>query len=176
MSAKPTRSTLDLFLLALIRDGVNTLYAIRQQAQISVGAAQPALRRLAKQRLIKANAGGSRGKQEHALTPAGRKVIAAEWRRLAAFAPQKPYADTESLLRLVAMAESPSDATVKALIDRAMADRQRRAAVEADRRGSSGSVAQRYRSLLQAFEQARLAAEAKELARLKGPIPPGKRK
>lgn len=167
MPAKPTRSTLDLFLLALIREGVNTLYDIREQAGVSVGAAQPALRRLSKQRLIKASADGSRGKQEHVLTPAGRKVLAGEWRRLMAYAPQKPFADTESLLRLIAMAGNRSGPAVMALLDRIIAERKRRGAVPPDSPGGSTAVAKRYRGLLHAFEKARLAAEAEQFARLK---------
>jgi DNA-binding PadR family transcriptional regulator len=72
-----TVRSLDLFILALILQGVNVPYAIQLRAGLSVGSTLPAIRRLLKRRLVKEEeqAQGGRKRREFTLTDAGRKEL-----------------------------------------------------------------------------------------------------
>jgi DNA-binding PadR family transcriptional regulator len=69
--------SLDLFILALIQQGLNVPYAIQLRAGLSVGSTLPAFRRLLKTRLVKEEepGPGGRRRREFSLTAAGRKKL-----------------------------------------------------------------------------------------------------
>jgi DNA-binding PadR family transcriptional regulator len=69
--------SLDLFILALIQQGLNIPYAIQLQAGLSVGSTLPALRRLLKTGLVKEEEPGQGGRRrrEFTLTAAGKKRL-----------------------------------------------------------------------------------------------------
>ncbi len=99
-----TRSSFELFILALLGTGVDTTYRLREQAGVSVGAAVPALGRLGKQGLIRRQIVGTRGKTRFTLTSAGRKALDGAFAELLTKYSSEPPSDMESLLRLVALA------------------------------------------------------------------------
>ncbi len=93
-------TTLDLFVLMLIRDGVSTPYDMQVRANISTGATLPSIRRLLSNGLIKEAKKGPRGRREFSLTPSGRREVQSVARSLDTEAP----GDLESVLRLACMA------------------------------------------------------------------------
>jgi hypothetical protein len=72
---KRHRADLDLFILALIGDGVSTPYALQREAGISQGASVPVLRRLSAARWIRHKTAGPRGRTDYSLTAAGKKAV-----------------------------------------------------------------------------------------------------
>ena len=79
---KRKRRDLDLFVLALIDDGVSTPYQLQQSAGLSPGATIPALRRLLLADLVLKSKPGIRGRTEHRITAAGRRCLKSGWREL----------------------------------------------------------------------------------------------
>jgi DNA-binding PadR family transcriptional regulator len=69
--------SLDLFILALIQQGLNVPYAIQLQAGLSVGSTLPAFRRLLETELVKEEEQeqGGRRRREFTLTAAGKKKL-----------------------------------------------------------------------------------------------------
>lgn len=100
-----TLTNLDLFLLALLDSGINTVYQLLAKANISPGASNPSLKRLESRSLVIRGAStGSRSRQEFRLTAAGRKQLKSGLRAALAKAETDPPADLESVARLVALA------------------------------------------------------------------------
>jgi len=96
---------LDLFLLALIAEKIDTPYRWQRQAAVSTGASLPSIRRLASLGLVREAEPGPRGRRRFNLTRAGR----IELNKIAEYveaALQKDLLDMESLLRLVSMAHA----------------------------------------------------------------------
>lgn len=91
--------SLDLFLLMLLRDGVNTPYTWSSRAGISLGASLPAVRRLIGRGLIREIAKGPRGRREFALTRLGENELK-NVRAHLEDALREPPRDVESILRL----------------------------------------------------------------------------
>ena len=69
------KSSLELFLLALIDSGLSTPYEFHSQAGISVGASLPALRSLLRQRLVSRGRAGNRRRMAYSLTGPGRAAL-----------------------------------------------------------------------------------------------------
>ena len=69
------RTDLDLFVLALIADGVATPYELQKSAGLSQGATIPALQRLLEAGLIEQAMPGTRRRTEHRVTRNGRKFL-----------------------------------------------------------------------------------------------------
>ena len=69
------REDLDLFLLALISQGIDTPYRMQSLAGISQGTSLQAMKRLLKQDLIRSSTEGSRGRKTWSLTRAGRSRL-----------------------------------------------------------------------------------------------------
>ena len=69
--------SLDLFILALIQQGLNVPYGIQLRAGLSVGSTLPAFRRLLKTGLVKEEEPGQGGRRrrEFTLTAAGKKKL-----------------------------------------------------------------------------------------------------
>jgi hypothetical protein len=90
------KDDLDLFLLALIREGITTPYRMQTTAGISQGASLQSLKRLALGRLIGVSEEGPRRKTECQLTSAGKRWLDAGCARLAE---SEPVGDLDSVLR-----------------------------------------------------------------------------
>ena len=97
--AKP----LDLFLLALITEGLATPYGWQTKARISLGASLPAVRRLIADGLIAEQDAGPRGRREFTLTRAGRRELS-NLGLLLQDALEEPITDVDSILRLACLA------------------------------------------------------------------------
>src|ERR1700757_602077 len=74
-SDRRTREDLDLFLLALIREGIDTPYGMQSRAGISQGTSLQAIKRLAERGLVRSSAEGSRRRKAWSLTRAGRNRL-----------------------------------------------------------------------------------------------------
>jgi DNA-binding PadR family transcriptional regulator len=71
-------SVLDLYILAMIEQGFETPYALHRNAKISLGASNPALKRLRKARLIVMEAestSSNRPRHHYLLTSAGKRAL-----------------------------------------------------------------------------------------------------
>jgi DNA-binding PadR family transcriptional regulator len=101
ISDKRSRRDLDLFLLALLRQDVNTPYRLVATARLSPGATIPALRRLEKAGLARRGRAGARGRAEYVITVAGRRHLESEWRSLL---DPTASADIEAIFRTATLA------------------------------------------------------------------------
>ncbi len=79
---KRRRTDLDLFVLALIADGISTPYALQKSAGLSQGATVPALRRLLQEGFVEQTEPGVRGRADHRITREGRKILKTGWSEL----------------------------------------------------------------------------------------------
>ena len=68
-------TSLDLYILMLLKRGINTPYSLRTRGGISLGASLPAIRRLLDRHLVKEIAGGTRGKREFQPTKMGEREL-----------------------------------------------------------------------------------------------------
>jgi len=98
---KRRKTDLDLFLLALVNNGVCTPYALQMSAGLSPGATIPVLQRLAEAGLVGQGKPGSRGRTEHRVTPAGKKLLKTGWKSLIE---DGPSGDLDSDLRVALLA------------------------------------------------------------------------
>ena len=160
--AKTSLTSLELFLLELIKEGANTPYLLKEKAGVSVGAALPALNRLADRGLIRRGTASARNRQEYELTAAGRKASTLALEELLEAAIGTPPSDTDSLLRVIALAlaEHKKKDAVE-ILSRAV---QARASLARARTGKTlytenGDLATLYRALAGAWDLARLRAE-----------------
>jgi DNA-binding PadR family transcriptional regulator len=90
------RSTLELLLLTLVRDGIGTPYELKTRADISLGSAVPALARLEKDGLLKTSAPRSRRSRRFEITTKGRRVLKQDWAEHL----RSATTDVESVLRI----------------------------------------------------------------------------
>ncbi|MFY9645054.1 MAG: hypothetical protein WAK29_07735 [Terriglobales bacterium] len=168
--SKPTISLLDIFILFLVRDGIGTLYRLKHEAGISIGAASPSLHRLEKKFITRYGTGskakdtvGVRGKRQYMLSLFAYEVFKSDWLRVLE---ENLPTDTESVARLVAIAESENRSEVaKKALTNAIGTRRKRARLAVTVAGRS-KIATRYRSILQACETARFKAEAATLGKI----------
>jgi DNA-binding PadR family transcriptional regulator len=80
---KRRRKDLDLFVLALVDEGLATTpYRMQVDAGLSLGATIPALRRLQKERLVIASKAGPRGRVEFRSTPTAAQKLRQGWKLL----------------------------------------------------------------------------------------------
>jgi DNA-binding PadR family transcriptional regulator len=159
-----TREDLDLFLLALIREGVTTPYRMQTAAGISQGASLQSLKRLALRRLIGVSEEGPRRRTEFQLTTAGRRWLDAG---CAALAESESAGDLDSVLRkALLIAFSQKDGKKAAQFLRAAA-KSRRAAEggTSDPDPESPEIAQLYSRFRQNRADAVVHAEAGILER-----------
>lgn len=98
---KRRKTDLDLFVLALVDGGVSTPYALQMSAGLSPGASIPALQRLTEAGLVRQGKPGSRGRTEHRVTPAGKKLLKTGWRSLIE---EGPSGDLDADLRVALLA------------------------------------------------------------------------
>ena len=98
---KRRRIDLDLFVLALIDSGVSTPYELQKAAGLSQGATIPALQRLLGARLVRQGKPGARGRTDHQVTGAGKKLLRDGW---LALIEAGPSGDLDSDLRVALLA------------------------------------------------------------------------
>jgi hypothetical protein len=98
---KRHRSDLDLFVLALIDSGVSTPYEFQKAAGLSQGATIPALQRLLDARLVRQGRPGARGRIDHQVTAAGKKLLKDGWLSLIE---AEPSGDIDADLRVALLA------------------------------------------------------------------------
>ena len=91
-----TKEDLDLFLLALIREGIATAYQMQRAAGISQGASLQALKRLVERKLVRVCEEGPRRRTEFQLTRAGEKWLVSN---TAALGEAELGGDLDSVLR-----------------------------------------------------------------------------
>jgi DNA-binding PadR family transcriptional regulator len=157
------RSSLEVFILALISQGLTTTYVLQSEAGLSLGATVPALNRMAKTKLVSMKIEGRR--HEFALTKAGEKALR-DWRPPSG----RASTDFDDVLRTVFLTISLNRNVGAAteLLAQAARARSRAAKDCADElRGRRLDVknldAAAYRWMRLTSEQHRLAAESKAL-------------
>ncbi len=94
------RSDLELFVLALVQQGLATKYDLRERAGVSLGSTSPVLGRLEKDGLIRASEEGARRSRRFAITTKGANLLTQEW---ASHLLERPN-DIDSILRVVYLA------------------------------------------------------------------------
>jgi DNA-binding PadR family transcriptional regulator len=166
-------SSLEIFLLALIDDGVNTTYRLREEAGLSLGTTNPALERLEREALIKKARPGARGRLEYSLARSGHAILATELELMLTAAAKKPPADLEAVLRLTAMASArATKRQAQAILRAAYAVRAQR--IRKLRAPGPSSQGPRrpilYRSFLKKWEIERTAAEIRIIQHLQKSI------
>jgi DNA-binding PadR family transcriptional regulator len=100
---KRRRTDLDLFVLALIESGISTPYDLQGAASLSPGATIPALQRLIEAGHVRQGESGPRGRTDHRITPAGKKLLKTGWRDLIE---DGPSGDLDADLRVALLALS----------------------------------------------------------------------
>jgi DNA-binding PadR family transcriptional regulator len=73
------RSNLELFVLAMIQQGLGTPYDFKMKAGLSLGSVVPALARLEQDELIEGSEPGRRKSRRYITTPAGDRALSREW-------------------------------------------------------------------------------------------------
>ncbi len=101
MHDKRRRNDLDLFVLALVSEGVSTPYELKTAAGLSTGATIPALTRLMKAGFILQGKPGPRGRADHKITVDGRRHLKSGWRQLIN---DSPSGDLDADLRVALLA------------------------------------------------------------------------
>jgi DNA-binding PadR family transcriptional regulator len=103
------RTTLELYVMALVRAGIRTPYELKVRADLSLGSTIPALGRLEKEGLIKASELGARRSRRYSVTSKGEKILRTAWREQLDAQPT----DLDSILRityLIWIHKSPNEA------------------------------------------------------------------
>ncbi len=98
---KRRRNDLDLFVLALLDEGVATPYELKQTAGLSPGATIPVLRRLAERGMVSVGKPGPRGRTGYRITAGGRRFLKSGWRDLIH---DGPSGDLDADLRVALLA------------------------------------------------------------------------
>jgi DNA-binding PadR family transcriptional regulator len=108
MNSRPL-TILELFILALVKSGIQTGYELQTKANVSLGSSLPALQKLRTAKLLIATKGASRGAVIYSITSAGQSELESQWKSLLEEQPK----DLDSILRIATVArlmESPQDA------------------------------------------------------------------
>ena len=158
-------STLELFLLHLIAEGVVTQYDLLKVAGLSVGSSSPALSRLKNRGLVEASPAGARRRSEYKLTRMGRALLR---RQLVELITEAQIQDTDSLFRAVAIALKRRE------VERAREWLNNYAAgvvrVRREIPKSRNRLLSLYRFLMTELEKSRVEADRKLIAELVGMI------
>ena len=172
---KRSKLDLDLFVLALLRRGIDTPYRLLASAGLSPGASIPVLRRLEQVGYVRPGKAGPRGRIEYHITTAGHHYLENEWQILL----QHPVpTDSEAILRTAALAvlsgcdrRLVSTYLKKAAATKASDSKRRQTdAKTAEACLSGDSDANLYRWLRATHAAARLRAEGQVLRKLAAEI------
>lgn len=167
--AKSALTSLELLLLALVEQGCNTPYRLKQDAGISIGAALPALNRLNSRGLLERAAQAARNKQEFEITALGKKAIVRETKHLLGELRTAQSNDTESALRLAALALLKKQVRLASSLLKNMGlARREMTRLKAEEHGpiDTTDLASAYRTMNEACVSARSLAEAEALITL----------
>jgi DNA-binding PadR family transcriptional regulator len=94
------RTSLELFVLAMVRQGLATPYELKTKAGLSLGSTVPVLARLEKDALVKASEKGARRSRQFSITAKGTKALIQGW-------PEQlgtEHTDLDSILRVASLA------------------------------------------------------------------------
>jgi DNA-binding PadR family transcriptional regulator len=100
---KRSRKDLELFILALVSDGVSTPYDLMTTANVSPGASIPALARLEAAGFVRKGAEGPRNRSEYATTSKGERFLNSSWRELFQ-SPPSANQELDTVLRIASLA------------------------------------------------------------------------
>lgn len=157
-------SSLDMFLLVLVKPGIATAYGLREKAGLSIGGTLPALKRLEQRGLVSGGERLVRNKREFRLTARGRTALKAGLNQMLKQYQEQPPSDLESVLRVCSLAAAAGKRERAGNILRAAALTRRghlspltRGARQLPRGQQLGDL---YQHLLAGCDYARLAAEA----------------
>jgi DNA-binding PadR family transcriptional regulator len=160
-------SSLDLFLLGLIEDGIDTPYLFRERARLSVGATLPALRRLENIGLVRREAKAPRNKQRFTVTKPGKQHLRSQLKMLVQQCIDQPPADAESILRAAGLAFSVGDSkSARDCLRAAVHDRRQRRRPQQPTISPDARLSGTYSHWLSIVQTARSKAEAEALAKL----------
>jgi len=93
-------TSLELFVLAMVRQGLATPYELKTRAGLSLGSTVPALSRLEESGLVKASEEGARRSRRFSITVKGTKALAQGWEDQLA----TEHTDLDSILRVACLA------------------------------------------------------------------------
>lgn len=170
-----SKADLELFLLALVGEGINTPYLLHTAAGLSLGATVPALKRLEHAGFLRRGQPGTRGRTEFEITKSGERHLKSRWRPLMdAAAPT----DVDAVLRIVSLGvlSGADNATVAVYLKRAAAvkeansKQQRAAALNAQASIRAVQDRELYAWLQATHKATKVAAEAKLLRHLASAI------
>src|SRR5450755_625779 len=155
--------TLDLFLLTLVRDGINTPYEWQARGGVSLGASLPAVKRLLAGGLVSEAEKGSRGRRKFRIIRSGRQTVQNIDLNFEQALDEAPR-DLKSVLRLASMAFSDARTEIgKKLLQQASEDnakRARRARKQANIPLRESSAAKLYSAALAQCDANRLEASS----------------
>jgi DNA-binding PadR family transcriptional regulator len=157
------REDLDLFLLALISQGIDTPYRMQSLAGISQGTSLQAIKRLLKDGQVRSGAEGTRRRKAWSLTRAGRNRLQRDSRSRASQSPVN--SNFEALLRTaLLMAFVHRDFQSASSILSAAATRPKKIEDETQKRGEVPEIASVY-SRIRRLRMARIARVEAEILR-----------
>ena len=94
------RTNLELFVLAMVQQGLATPYELKTKAGLSLGSTVPVLARLEKNALVKASEEGARRSRKFSITAKGTKALTQSWAEQSA----TEHTDLDSILRVACLA------------------------------------------------------------------------
>jgi len=94
------RTSLELFVLAMVRQGLATPYELKTKAGLSLGSTVPVLIRLEKDALVKASQEGARRSRKLSITAKGNKALTQDWAEQLV----TEHTDLDSILRVACLA------------------------------------------------------------------------
>jgi len=155
-------TVLEVFVLEACRLGVNTAYALKAKAGLSVGAVIPVLKRLYKGKLLTSKVSGPRVREEFRLTALGQRELAGALSRFARLNKEDVPRDMESVLRIAVLlwARGRKKAAVSVLhLFLEGLERRGEESIEIDR----SSIFALHHSALAARDSLRVGADAKAI-------------
>lgn len=154
------RADLDLFLLVLISQGIDTAYRMQSLAGISQGTSLQSLKRLAEQKLIRAGKEGPRRRKQFFLTRSGQSCLKQNVRSLGL--KLEPASDFESILRTaLLLAFTKCDhKTASSFLKEAAAQRRRRMRDSGEDSKGVPEMVQQYTQFRRGMTSAIAKAEA----------------
>ena len=96
----PMSTSLELFVLAMVQQGLATPYELKTKAGLSLGSTVPVLARLEEDSLVEASEAGARRSRKFTITREGKKALAQGWEEQLA----REHTDLDSILRVAFLA------------------------------------------------------------------------
>ncbi len=158
---KRRKTDLDLFVLALIRSGISTPYALQQEAGLSPGATIPAIQRMLEAGFVRQGKPGPRGRTDARITAAGKKQLKSGWRSLIDAGPSGDL-DSDLRVALLAISEGTDYSSAADLLKRSAGKlvHMAEAATRDNEFSGTAPLAGRYRQLRSISVRAVLEGQA----------------